>query len=120
MTDKECPTEPGAGDDGTARGGFAKVAEHLNELYPNRQRPISRQLVHKWWLYRHFNAFPAAVESKGTTRGGEGRPVFDKAEVARWYASYSRHRGAAAPAAPEQTPHTEIGSTTADGEDVAA
>jgi hypothetical protein len=96
MSDKERPAEPGAGDEGTARGGFARVAEHLNELYPNRQRPISRQLVHKWHFHRRFNSFPEAIGFKGTGNGGQGRPEFDLGVVTDWYASYRRHRGAQA------------------------
>lgn len=91
MSDKECPAEPVVGDEGTAQGGFARAAEHLNALYPVRRRPISRQLVHKWWLHRYFNGFPEAVALSGT---GKGRSVFDLKAIAEWYASYRRHRGA--------------------------
>jgi len=98
MNDKECPAEPVVGDEGAGQGGFAKVAEHLNRLYPNRPRLISRQLVHKWWMHRHFNGFPAAIESTGSpgTSGGRGRPVFDIAAVEAWHTHYlqTRHRGA--------------------------
>jgi hypothetical protein len=104
MTDKERPAEPVVDDDGTAdRGGFAKAAEHLNKLYPTRPRPISRQLVHKWWHYRHFNDFPEAVQTTGTANGGKGRSVFDLTEVENWYASYLRHRGVHSTASQEQT-----------------
>jgi hypothetical protein len=115
MIDKECPAEPVVGDDGSARGGFAKAAEILNGLFPNRPRPISRQLVHKWWLYRHFNGFPAAIDISGS---GKGRPVFDLDAVAAWYVSYRRHRGA--PGNQEQTIRTTAGTPTADGKDTLA
>lgn len=93
MDDKERPAEPDAGDNGGAqRGGFAKVAKHLNELHPERRRPISRQLVHKWWLSRRSNRFPEAVETTGSSNGGRGNHIFDFAAVAVWYAEYRRTR----------------------------
>lgn len=113
MSDKEHPAEPATGGDGTARGGFAKAAEHLNRLYPTRPRPISRQLVHKWWLYRHFNGFPEAVDATArTANGGKGRPVFDMASVTSWYVSYLRHRGAASSTQMQRITGTE---PTSDG-----
>lgn len=119
MNDKECPAEPVVGDNGTGarRGGFAKIAERLNELHPSRQRPVSRQLVHKWWMYRHFNAFPAAIDSTGSpgTSGGKGRPIFDIAAVEAWHAHYiqTRHR-------PTQAQHTAPAQASEDGDSLAA
>lgn len=102
MVDKERPTDPGAGDEGSARGGFAKVAEHLNARHPTRVRPISRQLVHKWWRNRHWNRFPEAIEAAGSGNGGRGRPVFDLNATVNWYADYLRTRGGAPVEAPAQ------------------
>lgn len=93
MPREQHPAEPVVGDNGKSEGGFAEIARQLNDLYPNRPRPISRQLVHKWWMFRHYNAFPEAVKTKGSTNG-QGRPVFDVENVIDWYASYLRHRGA--------------------------
>lgn len=111
MIDKEGAAEPDAGTDGKDKGGFAKVAERLNTLYPKRQRPISRQLVHKWHFNRHFNSFP---ESVGTTGTGEGRPVFDLKEVEDWYARYIDTRKPSG-----QRPRRQ-NTTTAHGEDTLA
>lgn len=120
MNDKECPAEPVVDDDGTpAQGGFQKVADHLNALYPTRTRPISRQLVHKWWMFRHFNAFPEARDSNGTANGGKGRPLFDIAAVEAWHASYLQHRGAGT-ASPKREQRLTAGEPPADGEKLAA
>lgn len=118
MNDKERPAEPVVGDEGTAQGGFAMAAKHLNTLFPVRQRPISRQLVHKWWLFRHFNGFPETIATSGT---GTGRPVFDLNAIATWYTSYRRHRGARSC----QEPAKNVTATTssppsADGDTMAA
>lgn len=87
------PAEPVVGDEGSAgQGGFQKIADHLNMLYPTRPRPISRQLVHKWWMHRHFNAFPEAVNPPGSANGGKGRPLFDITAVETWHAHYIRTR----------------------------
>jgi hypothetical protein len=120
MGDKECPAEPVVGDQ-DRQGGFAKTAEHLNELFPNRRRPISRQLVHKWWLYRHLNGFPASKDTSGTVNGGKGRPIFDFDAVDTWYRqsiSYRRHYGAYG----NQPPARESGTKpiTDDGDTLAA
>lgn len=120
MSDKERPAEPGAGDDGTARrGGFAKAAERLNELYPVRRRPISRQLVHKWWLFRHSNGFPESVESTGSGNGGKGRPVFDLTAVETWYAKYQDTRRTAH-APHTHKPHTADEPADENGDQLAA
>lgn len=106
MVDKECPAEPVVGDKGKDRGGFAKAAEHLNDLFPVRRRPISRQLVHKWWLFRHSNGFPEAIEkTDGNGNGGKGRPVFDLDAITDWYVRYCDTRlvHGAKPLPPQQT-----------------
>lgn len=118
MNDKECPTEPAAGDAGKApTGGFAKVAERLNELYPTRPRLISRQLVHKWWFHRHFNRFPDSIDSTGSGNGGKGRPVFDIEAVVAWYADYlrTRHRVTS-----QELPAAAIPSSAAPDDDTMA
>lgn len=121
MNDKECPAEPAAGDDGPARGGFAEAAKHLNRFHPTRQRPISRQLVHKWWLYRHWNDFPEAVDVTGTANGGKGRPVFEMRDVKDWYVSYLRHRGVHNSASRGQTQRvTSTKTSPNDGDTLAA
>lgn len=114
MDDTERPAEPVVGDTGNDRGGYAKAAERLNEFDPHRPRPISRQLVHKWHFHRHFNGFPAAVETTGSTNG-KGRPVFDLDAVEAWYISYRRHRrhdAAASGALKEQTKNVTVTEPT--------
>lgn len=93
MNDTHRPAEP-AGDDKEGSKGFAGVARRLNDLYPRRRRPISRQLVYKWFQNRHYNRFPEPVSTAGT---GTGRPVFDLQAVEKWYASYRSHHGGEPP-----------------------
>jgi hypothetical protein len=101
------PAEPVVGDQGSAAlGGFAKIADHLNALYPNRPRPISRQLAHKWWMYRHSNGFPEAVNSNGSANGGRGRPLFDIAAVEKWHANYIETRRRQTPLTAQRGPRT--------------
>jgi hypothetical protein len=92
MNEDHGPAEP-AGDDKEEQQprGFAGLARWLNNEYPNRKRPISRQLVHKWFLYRHHNGFPAPVSPPGG--GGSGRPTFDVEEVDRWYFKFRGSHG---------------------------
>lgn len=121
MNDKECPAEPVVDDDGTGgRGGFTKVAERLNTLHPTRTRPISRQLVHKWWMYRHFNAFPDAVMSAGTANGGKGRPLFDIPAVEAWYASYRQHRLECTASTRKRTQHVTAAESSTEDDTLAA
>lgn len=112
MNDDHRPTEPaGENTDSSERKGFAGIARLLNELHPDRRRPISRQLVHKWYLHRSYNRFPEPAAMAG---GGTGRPVFDITEVENWYISYRRYHGETLPertAAPIST--TDSRSMTA-------
>lgn len=89
MNNDHRPAQPGGDDKETSSAGFAAVARRLNELFPERPRPISRQLVHKWFLHRHYNGFPAAFPAGS----GMGRPVFDMEAVVDWYISHRRHHG---------------------------
>lgn len=117
--DKEGPAEPVVGDKGTTRGGFAEVAKHLNREYPVRQRPISRQLVHKWWLYRHSNGFPEAIATSGSS-GGTGRPVFDVTAIIKWYAKYCETRLRHNSLTTRQEPEAKTMTGTGDGSSLAA
>lgn len=92
MNDDHRPTEP-VGKDKKPEG-FAGIARHLNDIHPNRRRPISRQLVHKWYINRHYNRFPEPVDSSGS---GTGRSLFDPKAVEEWYASHARHHGDSVP-----------------------
>lgn len=88
------PAEPVVDGNGKTEGGFAELARQLNLRHPGRRRPISRQLVHKWWMFRHYNRFPEAIDSRGNTSGGKGRPVFDIDSVVTWYADYRKYHAA--------------------------
>lgn len=92
MADKEHAAEPVVDDKGRTQGGFSEVAQLLNELFPKRRRPISRQLVHKWWLYRHDNQFPGAIDTVGTSHDGRGCSKFSYTEVVHWYELHRRYR----------------------------
>ena len=89
MTEARRPAEP-AGDDKEENTGYAAVARRLNELDPKRRRPISRQLVYKWYMYRAHNGFPEAVGMRGS---GTGRPIFDMKAVEIWYAKHRSTHG---------------------------
>ena len=121
MIDKERPAEPVVDDTDTPRtGGFAKVAEQLNKDYPVRRRPISRQLVHKWWICRHSNGFPEATAVRGSASGGRGRPVFDLDEVDAWYVKYSGTRLRVHGGRPQTQPTTASETTATDSGDTLA
>lgn len=94
MNEDHDPAEP-AGDDKEEPRGFAGVAKWLNKHYPNRKRPISRQLVHKWYLYRHHNGFPGSVTTMG-------RSAFDLEDVEKWYVKFRSSHGD--PGIQRQTP----------------
>lgn len=119
MDDKESPAEPAAGDKGRpTRGGFAEAAKALNREHPNRRRPISRQLVHKWCNHRHFNMFPEPVDWAGSGNGGKGSPVFNIEAVVTWYAEYLRTRRRDESA--EERPRATAPRTTATDDDTLA
>lgn len=94
MTRGKRPDEPTTDDKEKTQGGFAWVAEELNKKFPPapHQRPISRQLVHKWWTKRHDNGFPEAITIKGSTNGGRGHHVFRAKDVTAWYVLYRKTR----------------------------
>lgn len=92
MSDKERPADSVVDGKGRTRGGFSEVAHLLNERFPRRRRPISRQLVHKWWLFRHDNRFPEAADTEGTSRGGRGSAKFHYAAVVEWYELHRQPR----------------------------
>lgn len=94
MTEGKRPAEPATDDKEKTRGGFAWVAEELNRKFPPapHQRPISRQLVHKWWTKRHDNGFPEAIAIKGSANGGRGHHVFQAQDITDWYVLYRRTR----------------------------
>jgi len=81
------PAEPVV-DDGSY-GGYAEIARLLSSLQPERERPYSRQLVHRWYLRRGYNGFP---ESKRVvTESGKVKYKFDMAAVERWHHAYRAH-----------------------------
>jgi len=86
------PTGPVVDDKESTHGGFSDIARVLNELFPNRRRPISRQLVHKWYMYREDNKFPEAASTTGSTNGGKGHPEFNYTVVVGWYERERLHR----------------------------
>jgi hypothetical protein len=109
MFRKQHPTEPVVDDNGESQGGFAWIAGQLNALHPNRPRPISRQLVHKWWVHRAYNRFPEAIGKVGS---GKGRPIFSRGAVIKWYDRYRDTRGTpleegAGTHPPALEPHTQ-------------
>lgn len=77
----ERPAEPV--DTGSTYGGFAEIARRLNARYPERQIPISRQLVAKWYACREKNGFPE--RSAVRTPDGKPKELFDLAAVERWH-----------------------------------
>lgn len=89
MNEEQRPAEPAEDDKEDTCAGFAGLARYLNDEYPGRKRPISRQLVHKWYLYRHHNGFPGPISKSGNG----GRPVFDKEDVDKWYVGFRRSHG---------------------------
>lgn len=92
MTDRR-PADPVVDEKGNRLGSYAEVARQINERYPaqNRRRPVSRQLVHKWFQYRYHNRFPAPKEYRGSANG-DGNPMFDIKEVLDWYADRRQYR----------------------------
>lgn len=89
MNEEQRPAEPAGDDKEDSCAGFAGLARFLNEEFPERRRPISRQLVHKWFLYRHHNGFPGPV----SMAGGGGRPEFSKQDVHKWYIRFRSNHG---------------------------
>ena len=84
----ERPAEPV--DKGIDYGGFAEIARRINALHPERQIPISRQLVAKWYACRETNGFPERVSV--SVREGRTKELFDLAAVERWHVIWSGMR----------------------------
>jgi hypothetical protein len=70
-------------------GGFAEIARQINARHPERGRPISRQLVERWYKCRGANEFP---ERRNVEVGGKTKPLFNLDEVMRWHARWLRER----------------------------
>lgn len=113
MTETHRPAEPV--EEGKKKHvGFAAVAERLNKLNPNRKRPISRQLVYKWYIHRSYNGFPAPISP---AKGGNGRPEFDLKAVEKWYATYRPQHGGTAPESTTESQVSEPRRITSSVED---
>jgi hypothetical protein len=82
------PAEPVV-DDGSY-GGFTAIAQRLSEMHPERARPFSRQLVHRWYLKRDYNDFPEALPVRA--RSGKIKLWFRLEAVDEWHHSYRQHR----------------------------
>lgn len=81
------PAEPV--EDDSTHGGFAEIARRLNAFHPERSRPISRQLVHRWFECKGSNRFP---EPQLVEINGKPRSAYDLDEVQRWYVDRERER----------------------------
>lgn len=73
----------------SAYGGFAEIARQISARHPDRRRPISRQLVERWYKCRLSNGFP---ERKAVEVRGKEKPLFDLEEVLRWHTQWMRDR----------------------------
>lgn len=77
----EHPAEP-AEKGITTYGGFAEIARRLNALHPEREKPISRQLVQRWYLCRGSNGMP---DRKSVEVEGKEKVLFNIYDVERWH-----------------------------------
>jgi hypothetical protein len=77
-------------DDGTY-GGFAAIAQRLNELHPYRERPYSRQLIHAWFVRYQQQGFPSRYAVR--TRTGMVKHWFRIADCLAWYRLYRMLHG---------------------------
>lgn len=84
------PAEPVVVDDDGSFGGFTDIARRLNARHPESNRPISRQLVHRWSMNSPYNDFPGVVNVR--TKSGKIKLWYVLADVDDWYDSYRRHR----------------------------
>lgn len=82
------PAEPVV-DDGSY-GGFTAIARELSNMHPERTRPFSRQLVHRWYLNREYNDFPEAQPV--LAKSGKIKLWFRLDAVYEWHQSYRRYR----------------------------
>lgn len=69
--------------------GYAALARRLNKLHPNRRLPISRQLVHRWFLRRETNGFPPPHPI--AAKSGRMKNHFDAEAVERWHITHLLH-----------------------------
>lgn len=115
MNDTHRPTEPVG--EAKEPQGFAGIARHLNELHPDRRRPISRQLVYKWYICRRTNRFPEPVATSG---GGSGHSVWDLETVATWYEKWSYYHGTSVTRRPAPAPVHTISTPTEEEGGIAA
>lgn len=83
----EHPAEPV--ENGSTYGGFAEIARRLNALHPERPKPISRQLVHRWFQCRESNGFPA---TKLVQVDGKWGSLFNLQAVEDWHSRRERGR----------------------------
>jgi hypothetical protein len=83
------PAEPAEQGD-SIYGGFADIARRLNALHPERKKPISRQLVERWYKCRESNGFPEREPVE--VKGGKVKPLFDLQDVERWHTTQHRPR----------------------------
>ncbi len=74
----------------TIYGGFADIARRLNQLHPERGKPISRQLVQRWYKCRASNGMPARKDVE--VKAGKTKPLFDVQAVERWHTGQLRDR----------------------------
>ncbi len=88
----EHPAEPV--DVGSTYGGFAAIAQRLNELYPERHKPFSRQLAAKWFRCRGTNGFPDRVHVE---INGKKKELFYLPDVERWHRDEHKERPAPRP-----------------------
>lgn len=77
-------------EEGSTHGGFADIARRLNALHPERQVPISRQLVERWYKCRSTNEFP----ERHPVELGDGKikVLFDLLAVDQWHMRWIRKR----------------------------
>jgi hypothetical protein len=83
------PAEPVVVDDGISYGGFTEIARRLSARHPERTRPISRQLVHRWYSTREYNDFPDTVDVR--VRSGKIKAWFIIDEACEWYDGYRKY-----------------------------
>lgn len=76
-------------------GGFAEIARRLNALHPERPKPISRQLVQRWYVCRGTNQFPD--RQPVTLESGKIKQLFDLQAVERWHGGRKRTQDAKPP-----------------------
>lgn len=69
--------------------GYTVIAKRLSAQHPERTRPFSRQLVHRWFLRRAYNDFPAP--HMVTMDNGKVKKLFLWKAVEEWHRTYRAH-----------------------------